>query len=113
MVIGQDEDAAYAFILQEATAEVERQGAREGNYVSELLGDSEGEAKIVMEPRSTVVETSESKLEERPQAQPSILESQATSTKKKTRVQTSKSSKFSAYVAKPSVGRKKHKASSK
>ncbi|TQE14169.1 hypothetical protein C1H46_000088 [Malus baccata] len=40
-----------------------------------------------MEPRATVMETSESEPEERSQAQPSILESRTTPTKKRTRAQ--------------------------
>ncbi|XP_050117707.1 flocculation protein FLO11-like [Malus sylvestris] len=78
------------------------------------LKTQDGEVEIVMEPQgtfpiATVVETSKFEPKERPQAQPSILESQATPTKNRTRAQTLKSSKSSTTVAEAGVGRKKQK----
>ena len=92
MVVRQDEDVADAFILQEAAIEAKRQGAGEGINVSELLGDYEGEAEPIVEPRamrrtrSTIVETSESEPKERPRAQLSITGSRATPSKNGFRV---------------------------
>ncbi|KAM2893474.1 hypothetical protein FF1_008828 [Malus domestica] len=82
MNVEQDEKAGDAFMLQEAAAEAERQGAGTSGDISKLLGYSEGEAEPVVEPRATVVETSESEPEERPRAQLSTLGLRATSTKK-------------------------------
>ncbi|KAM1145870.1 hypothetical protein ACFX15_037162 [Malus domestica] len=116
MDVGQDEEAGDTFVFQEATAEAKKQHAGTGKDISELLRDSEGEVKPVVEPqatrrtRATIVKTSESKPEEQPQAQLSIPRLRATPSKKRTKAQAVKSSKSSAFVAEAS--RKKQKASS-
>ncbi|KAM1087746.1 hypothetical protein ACFX15_012823 [Malus domestica] len=51
--VGQDEDVADAFVLQEVKPEVERQSVGKGRVVSELLRDSEGETKPTVEPLAT------------------------------------------------------------
>lgn len=108
MDVGQDEDIPDAFVFQEVAAEAERQGVGVGGNISKLLGDLEGEVKLVVEPRvthrtrATVVETSDSEPEERPAL-----------TKKMTREQSSKASKSSTSVAEVGMGMKKQKASSK
>ncbi|KAM1965837.1 hypothetical protein ACFX15_046122 [Malus domestica] len=113
--VGLDEEAEEAFILQKVAAEAERQGAGDGGDFSKLFGDSEDEVEPEVEvwairwARITVVETLESKAKERARAQLSIPGLRATPTKKRTKAQSSKSLKFSAYVAK--AGRKKQKAS--
>lgn len=80
MDVGPEEEDADAFVLQEAAAEVEaaRREARSSHAVGdaedifEMFGDSEGEVKPVVETRApwrtkaTVVESSESELDEQP-----------------------------------------------
>lgn len=61
-----EEKATDALILQGATAEAEKRGIREGGDISELFGDSEGEAepsvelRVTRKTRVTVVDSSES-----------------------------------------------------
>ncbi|KAM1011366.1 hypothetical protein ACFX13_047479 [Malus domestica] len=113
MDVGQDEEVGNAFVLQEAAAEVKRQGVGAGGDVSEPLGDLEGKVECVLETqttrqtRVTVVECLESEPKERPQAQLSIPGLRVTPTKKRTRAHAANSSKSSASVAEVGMRRKK------
>ncbi|KAB2608814.1 TMV resistance protein N-like [Pyrus ussuriensis x Pyrus communis] len=65
-----------AFVLQEAEAEVARQGVGKGRDVSELFGDSKGEGEPEVEVQATrqtralVIESSDSNSQEQPKSWP-------------------------------------------
>ncbi|KAM2066998.1 hypothetical protein ACFX1T_043391 [Malus domestica] len=91
------EEAVDALVLQEAAAKVARQKARSNQVagdagdISELFSDSEVKAKPKVETgaprqaRATMVETSESMPEERPQPRLDLTSPRATLIKKMTR----------------------------
>lgn len=99
-----------ALVLQEAVIEAARQDARSSQAVeddediTELFGDSEVEAEPKVETRASrqaktiVVKTSESEPEEQTQPQLALPDPRATPTKKRTRAQTSKTSKSSSTL---------------
>lgn len=97
MDIALEEEVVNAVILQEAAAEAARQGAGSSQAagdtedISELFRDSEVEAGPKVETsaprraRATIMESSDSRLEERPQAQLALPGLRETPTKKRTK----------------------------
>ncbi|KAB2615662.1 hypothetical protein D8674_022250 [Pyrus ussuriensis x Pyrus communis] len=106
--VGPEEEAADALVLQKATVEAARQevgssqATGDAGYISELFSKSEVkvgpevEIRAFRQAKVTVVESSESEPEERPQAQPALPGPRVTPTKKMIRAQTSQASKPSS-----------------